>query len=39
MTEPRLDVIKKSERKLEDCIDDLLKTAIETEELIKIHAH
>ena len=39
VTKPRLDVIKKSERKLEDCIDDLLKTAIETEELIKIHAH
>ena len=39
VTKPRLDVIKKSERKLEDCIDELVKTAIETEELIKIHAH
>ena len=39
VTKPRLDVIKKSERKLDDCIDELLKTAIETEEVIKIHAH
>lgn len=39
VTKPRLDVIKKSERKLDDCIDELLKAAIETEEVIKIHAH
>lgn len=39
VTKPRLDVIKKSERKLDDCIDDLLKAAIETEEVIKIHTH
>mgnify|MGYP000701722286 FL=1 len=39
VTKPRLDVIKKSERKLDDCIDELLKTAIETEEVIKVHAH
>ena len=39
VTKPRLDVIKKSEKKLDDCIDELVKTAIETEELIKIHAH
>lgn len=39
VTKPRLDVIRKSERKLDDCIDELLKTAIETEEVIKIHAH
>ena len=28
--------IKKSERKLDDCIDELMKTALETEEVIKI---
>ena len=39
MTKPRLDVIKKSESKLDDCIDEMLKTAIETEEVVKIHAH
>lgn len=39
VTKPRLDVIKKSERKLDDCIDELLKTAIETEEVVKIHVH
>lgn len=39
VTKPRLDVIRKSERKLDDCIDELLKTAIETEEVIKVHAH
>ena len=39
VTKPRLDVIKKSERKLDDCIDELLKTAIETEEVVKIHAY
>lgn len=39
VTKPRLDVIKKSERKLDDCIDELMKTALETEEVIKINAH
>ena len=39
VTKPRLDVIKKSERKLDDCIDKLMKTALETEEVIKINAH
>ena len=39
VTKPRLDVIKKSEKNLEDCIDALMQTAIETEEVIKIHAH
>ena len=39
VTKPRLDVIRKSERKLDDCIDELLKTSIETEEVIKVHAH
>ena len=39
VTKPRLDVIRKSERKLDDCIDELLKAAIETEEVIKVHAH
>ena len=35
----RLDVIKRSERNLDDCIDELMKTAIETTEEIKINAH
>lgn len=39
VTKPRLDVIKKSERKLDDCIDELMKVALETEEVIKINAH
>ena len=39
VTKPRLDVIKRSEKNLADCIDELLKTAIETEEVIKIRAH
>ena len=39
VTKPRLDVIKKSERKLDDCIDELMKKALETEEVIKINAH
>jgi thiamine biosynthesis protein ThiI len=38
VTKPRLDVIERSEKKLKDCIDDLLKTAIETEEVIFIKA-
>ena len=39
VTKPRLDVIKKSERKLDDCIDELMKIALETEEVIKINTH
>lgn len=39
VTKPRLDVIKRSERKLSDCIDELVKTAIETEEVIFIKAY
>ena len=39
VTKPRLDVIKKSERKLDDCIDESMKIALETEEVIKINAH
>lgn len=39
VTKPRLDVIKRSERNLEECIDALVKTALETEEVIKIHAN
>ena len=39
VTKPHLDVIKKSERKLDDCIEELMKTAIETEEVIKIHQY
>ncbi|MBQ9155610.1 MAG: tRNA 4-thiouridine(8) synthase ThiI [Eubacterium sp.] len=39
VTKPRLDVIERSERKLADCIDELLKTAIETEEVIFIKAY
>ena len=36
VTKPRLDVIKKSERKLDDCIDDLFRAAIETEEILMV---
>ena len=39
VTKPRLDVIKRSERNLDDCIDELMKTAIETTEEIKINAN
>ncbi|MBR0381667.1 MAG: tRNA 4-thiouridine(8) synthase ThiI [Eubacterium sp.] len=38
VTKPRLDVIKRSEKKLDDCIEEMLKTAVTGEELIKIHA-
>ncbi len=36
VTKPRLDVIVRSEKKLAGCIDELVKEAIETEELIFI---
>lgn len=36
VTKPRLDVIKKSERKLDDCIEELMRIAIETEEVIQV---
>ena len=39
VTKPRLDVIKRSERNLDGCIDELMKIAIETTEEIKINAH
>ncbi len=39
VTKPRLDKIQKSERNLDDVIDELMKQAIESEELIKIHAN
>ncbi len=38
VTKPRLDVIEKSERKLDDCIDELMKQALETVEVIKVRA-
>lgn len=34
VTKPNINIIKKSERKLDDCIDDLVKKAIDTDELI-----
>jgi len=34
VTKPNINIIKKSETKLADCIDDLVKTALETDELI-----
>ena len=39
VTKPRLNVIERSEKKLKDCIDDLMKEAIESVEIVKIHAH
>ncbi|MDO4976448.1 MAG: tRNA uracil 4-sulfurtransferase ThiI [Eubacteriales bacterium] len=39
VTKPRLDKIQKSERNLDDCIDQLMQEAIATEEVIKIHAN
>jgi thiamine biosynthesis protein ThiI len=39
VTKPRLDVIERSEKKLADCIDELLQTAIDTEEVIFIKAY
>ena len=38
VTKPRLDVIKRSERKLMDTIDGLVQEAIETTEMIQINA-
>ncbi len=38
VTKPRLDVIKRSERKLRDTIDGLVQEAIETTEMIQINA-
>lgn len=34
VTKPNINIIKKSEKNLEDCIDELVKTALETDELI-----
>ena len=39
VTKPRLDVIERSEKKLNDVIDDLLEKAIRTEEMIFIKAY
>ena len=39
VTKPRLDVIKKSEKKLADVIDGLMEEALNSAEMIKIHAH
>ena len=36
VTKPNLNIIKNSEKKLAEKIDELMKTAIETAELIKI---
>ncbi len=36
VTKPRLDVIKKSEKNLEDCIEELMDAALDSEEVIKI---
>jgi thiamine biosynthesis protein ThiI len=36
VTKPNLNAIKRSERKLEEKIDELMKTAIETTEVIRI---
>jgi len=36
VTKPNLNVIKKSEEKLADCIDDLVAKAIETDEVINV---
>lgn len=38
VTKPRLDVIERSERKLEDCIDELMEAALKTEEVVRVHA-
>ena len=38
VTKPNLRAIKRSERKLEDVIDEMLKTAIETAETIEVEA-
>ena len=38
VTRPILEVIEKSESKLNDIIDDMIKTAVDTAEVIKIRA-
>lgn len=38
VTKPNLNIIKKSETKLQEKIDDLVRTAIETTEVIKVEA-
>ena len=38
VTKPNLNIIKKSERKLEEKIDELMKVAIETVEVIRVEA-
>ncbi len=39
VTKPNVNVIKCSERKLDDVIDDLMEKAIETAETIRVHPH
>ncbi|MBR1909187.1 MAG: tRNA 4-thiouridine(8) synthase ThiI, partial [Lachnospiraceae bacterium] len=36
VTKPKLEVIQKSERKLSDCIDELVASALETDEVINV---
>ena len=36
VTKPNLEYIKKSELKLQDCIDEMMKTAVETAETILV---
>ncbi len=36
-TKPNVNVIKCSERKLDDVIDDLMKKELETTETVKVH--
>ena len=36
VTKPRLDIIKRSEEKLKDIIDDMLETAVNSAETIRI---
>ena len=38
MTKPSLSVIKRHEEALADCMDELLKKALETDELIVVEA-
>ena len=36
VTKPNINIIKKSEEKLKDVIDDLMKTALESREIIRV---
>lgn len=37
VTKPNVQVIRRSEQKLQEKIDDMVKTAVETAEVIRIH--